>query len=235
MNNKFFFIKLQSVIPFISLFSFAVICSCSTTPTVVEGDIIGSAISSKTEVLLLPPTIKFEHVANGKLTPEQRSGVNEIEEWIHGIAEEEIGRKGLSLHFAKKGLAEVGQQENTTDNNEYLCKKLVLSNIKPSTARDLMQDLCGESTNSAVLAHTLRVKIGQERSTDLVGLPPLYLGVVQRVGMCSSYLRVAIRDCATGKILWANSVLFRDLPRMENPDFENAIRQLYSELSTKGE
>lgn len=185
--------------------------------------------------MLLPPIVNFEHVANGELTPEQRSGVNEIAEWIHGIAEEEIGRKGFPLRFVGEGMAEVDQRENTTDNREYLCKKLVLSNVNPSTARDLIQDLCGESTNSAVLAHTLRVKIGQERSMELVGLPPLYLGVVQRVGMCSSYLRVAVRDCATGKILWANSVLFRDLPRMENPDFENAIRQLYSKISTKGE
>lgn len=235
MQNASFLLGLKSIAPFLFLLSFALTCSCSVTPAVVEGDITGSAIASTTELLLLPPTVNFEHVANEELTPEQRAGVSELAARIQGIAEEEIGRKGLSIRVAEEGVAGVGPKESTADHNADLCKKLVLSNIDPSKARDLAQRVCAGNTNSAVLAHTLRVKIGQERSADLVGLPPLYLGVVQRVGMCSSYLRVAIRDCATGKILWANSVLFRDLPRMENPDFECAVRQLYGKLSTKGE
>jgi hypothetical protein len=182
-----------------------------------------STIPATTRVWVLTPMVAYEdtlseapldaHAYNG---PAVVAALNsQTISILNGKGVHEVvGPDDASLSEGQRLLA---QQAGTEANH------LVRAN-PPLKALQYVQGLAATNGSVAVLAEYVRVKVGPNGTWDPNS------GAITS-GASSSYFRAALLDARTGRKLWENSVLLREVVKPDSSRFQTIVPLLFSTLN----
>ena len=119
------------------------------------------------------------------------------------------------------------EQRDLAEQASASANHLIRVNPDPQ-AIHYIQGLASTNESVAVLAQYVRVKVGPHGTWNPNS------GAITS-GASSSYFRAALLDCQTGRLLWENSVLLRELPVPNSGNFNKVLPLLYSTLNPQNE
>jgi hypothetical protein len=181
-------------------------------------------------VLSLPPKITFETVDTAAPLPGEAFQAAAIADWVQGIANKAIEAKGFNrVSAGKRGGGGELTDTLTQNANIYVRKTATIQNED----LNLLRKACIDNQPLAVLSQYMRVKVGQEKSWKIEGVPPLQFSLSPTAGTHSTYFRAVLRQCDTGKVIWRDSFFLRELPKTDSASLNESLQLLYRSLPEK--
>ena len=170
------------------------------------------------EIRVLP--VKVETRSLERLAQRREDSVEEarIADWLRAVSIEILGERGFEALVVDPAAAPPG-----TESLVDLADRFVRGRLAPGASLDRLAEVCDGSPDRGVMFLHLEVKLATKGYWDA------WSGGL-KVGMSSSDLRGAIRDCETGETLWRGELYVRTVPRVGDARFERAVAGMYDNL-----
>jgi hypothetical protein len=210
------------------VFLFGLGCATNRSLTQTGSNGAGKAapvfqVALNTPLILINPKVVVEDARSGSSL-----GDFSRDSWIYQDLISKSKNILAQKHFTQisQALELTGLSEAQTNAAHQLAAsshRLLRANPAPELRQDL-QSLGTTAESSAALFHYVRVKRGPSGSWDP------NTGAITSAAS-STYFQAALVDCQTGKILWENSVLLREVPAPGERNFAQAITLLFANLN----
>lgn len=197
--------------------------ACASSPKVTHSPSQTFAVPQPAKVVVLRPTVSYEEVKNSDVRPTDPVDDGGVAAWLATLSQKRLQSNGL--------VATV----NDDGNDRKLSDRLVRVNLDPETARGILANTCRENEDAVVLAQHLRVKVDSELygRSWLDGRVSIALTVYfgpRKTDLSSTSLKAVLRSCASGEVLWQDTVFIRDVPRIKTPEFDGAVMKMFQNL-----
>lgn len=177
------------------------------------------------KVLILRPSLSFERVENETpLAPEAYNGPA-VEELLASVAKTVLESRGLatvdpSVLEPRGGLTLFQELGAMTRN--------LIRNPMPADTLASLERVRDLDENLTLLVQVAKVKVGPSRSWDP------NTGAITS-GMNTTRLQAGLVHCPSGRLVWRNEALLRDLPKLGTPKLADTLRTVYQTLSVRKE
>jgi hypothetical protein len=173
------------------------------------------------EILILPPHLRFERIADESTLSASGYQGDEIAANLSQVAQ----------NFLVQNEFKVIESQSDSSEISDLCRQLSpfspeLSGGRIDTnAAEILYRLASLNGNLAVFANSIRAKVGPggywNPNTGAIGS-----------SMSNTVIRAALINCGSAEVLWRNEVLMRELPKVESGQYKRTINLLYRTFPT---
>lgn len=183
------------------------------------------SLPKKIQLIVSRPFLRFEQVQDESVLPAEQFNGDQLEGLVVSVVQEV---------FTSRNLVMAGLRLSPSDTISEANEKVF--NLSPELSQGvveeeayiLLKQLGNPQESQAVLVQYVRAKVGQGGSWN-----PFSGGITS--SSSSTQIYAALIDCASGKVLWKNRVLLRDLPSTENMEFRESIEALFRTFPTRKE
>lgn len=202
-----------------------VLSSCATSPILVTTSPISGEVAPNTDIIIVQPLLKFERIHDEAILPASDYQGNAIEAKMLAYAKSVVEmRKFVIVDPQIYHEVEVAGLFN------QLCSmspKLSIG-VVDNGANILFKRLASFNERIAVLMQFFKVKVGPG------GYWNPNTGAIAS-SMSNAVLQASLISCSTGKVLWRNQILTRQLPQPESQQFSEALKLLYQSFPMRKE
>ena len=166
--------------------------------------------------------LKFERIHDESVIPASDYDGNAIETAVVNVTKKMIGSRNIVLADIKSG--DIDERKIFNQLNSGI-PKLARGVVKDATGI-LLKSINTNDSNVSILVSYYRVKVGSDGSWDPNS---------GRITSSNSkvILNASLIQCATGKVLWVDQVLLREIPKLSSPEFYDALNLLYANFPQK--
>jgi hypothetical protein len=180
----------------------------------------GSAVLQPSAVVIpVPPLVRVERVADESVVNDPRYPIDEWQSAITSGTHGALTRAGLSV---ARPSAEADAGADGPGVLHDMADRLT-AGVVGSDARRSVSTTCAGQPNCVVLLQFMRVKIGKGAYWN-----PLSGAIAASSN--STTLYGAVIDAASGRVVWKNAVVVRNVPKPADPAMSQLIRSLLGTL-----
>jgi len=201
-----------------------ILCSCVTPDPIrtSKGSTPDLKVSSDSAVLILKPMLKFERIHDESVIPASEYDGNAIEIEVINVTKNMISSRNIALADIQ---SDDISEDKIFDQLNTGIPKLARGVVKDE-ASVLLKSIATNEPNISILVSYFRVKVGSDGSWDPNS------GAI-RSSNSKVILNAALIQCATGKVLWLDQVLLREIPKLSSPEFYDALDLLFMHFPQK--
>jgi len=182
-----------------------------------------SVVPASTRVWVLTPKVVYEDTRTEVTLDSSDHGGPAL---VAALAEQAVSildSKGLHEVACPRESSLSAEQKVLAEQASASANHLVRVNPDPQAIHYIL-GLASTNESVAVLAQYVRVKVGPHGTWDPNS------GAITS-GASSSYFRAVLLDAQTGRRLWENSVLLREVAKPNNSNFKTVVTLLFSTLN----
>ena len=191
--------------------------SCSTAPLSVPKVIqTVDRLDSNSTVIVLPPYIRFENLRDESLMSDSPYGGD--------LIALSMVKAGMAI-VKSRGFARQAYDGLQGDSLWDKCRQLQLmtprlfSGQPGSKGLQMLRDFGPRYSHPMVLAQSMTAKVGSSGTWN-----PMSGAITS--SNSSAQFRAILLDCNSGKVLWQNQALLRDIPTGDDPRVSEIVQQL---------
>jgi len=204
--------------------SIMLLSSCGTIPP--KSTFLNSAsnlkVGSDDTIVILRPLLKFERIHDEAVISAADYDGDAIETSLVTMAKNIIGSRDIALTNFK------GRNEDESGINKKLISSIpkLSRGIVNNVNGDLIKSVATIDAHITVLVSYVRVKVGSDGSWNANS------GAITSSNS-KTILHAALIQCATGKVLWMDQVLLREVPQISSSRFSEALELLFLKFPQK--
>lgn len=209
---------------FLLISSLSVLCSCATPDPIrtAKNSTSNLKVSSDSTILVLRPMLKFERIHDESVIPASDYDGNAIETAVINATKKMIGSRNIVLTDIESSDIDEKKIFNQLDSS---IPKLARGVVRDATGI-LLKSINTNDSDVSILVSYYRVKVGSDGSWN------------PNSGSITSsnskvILNASLIQCTTGKVLWVDQVLLREIPKLSSPEFYDALNLLYENFPQK--
>ena len=217
-------IRFRPVFILMAVVSFLILNSCATPKPIsgIASPIANLKISPNTTVLILRPVLKFERIHNEAVLPASDYQGDAIETRILTVAKNVVESRNMILVDI--------QNVNEEDVEAYSQIRAKSPKLSRGLINDytniLLKSISTNNEHSTLLVNYVNVKVGSGGTWNPNS------GAITSSNSKST-LHAALIQCVTGKALWMDKVLLRELPILSSQRFSEALKLLFLNFPKK--
>ena len=184
---------------------------------------MASVVPVSTKVWVLTPKVVYEDTLTETLLASSAQGGPAL---VTALTEQTVAiLNGKGFHkVVTSGDSNLSAEQHTLAEQASLeSNHLVRANPSPQVIK-YIQGLASTNESVAVLAQYVRIKVGPHGTWDPNS------GAITS-GASTSYFRATLLEAQTGRRLWGNSVLLREVAKPNNSNFKTTGSLLFSNLN----
>lgn len=208
-------------IGFLHALCLGLLIGCASSPKVTRVQSVKGPTEELTAVLVLPAQMSVRDIRDPSIAAPPDAQFADITRWLGERAASKIRSLGIEIEVADALVASNSAQA-------------IQSAFAVGQPEGAFAELCDAYGSAHVFAQRVRVKIDTElygRSWIEGRVFPLgiYLGPRQ-TDLSSSDIRMTIRSCETGSIVWQNKAFVREVPNPQSEAFRSVAENMLNPL-----
>ena len=171
-------------------------------------------------ITVLAPSIEFIDIRTDSLIPSSTMGGDTLSDFVIRIACEALDRPGL---VCASGMDPIDQGDPEELRRFVAGSSRTVAAQEATGWSDLLTRIAAGDSARCVVVHHIRVKIGPGGYWN-----PLNGAIAHDAS--STYVRVALVECRTGRVLRKSEAFLRERPNPRHKKFVQALRSTYLQL-----